>query len=85
MILLKIVNQQSLPDLWPLFYKQYTKHNSNDVFGAYQELLAEIVTRLPYQMKKLIDQTLETGPFFTFNRLAKISISIWCFTTIFIS
>jgi E3 ubiquitin-protein ligase UBR4 len=50
MILLKIGNQQLLPDLSPFFYKQYTKHHANDVFEAYPELLAEIATRLPYQV-----------------------------------
>jgi hypothetical protein len=50
MTLLKIGNQQLLPDLSPFFYKQYTKHHANDVFEAYPELLAEIATRLPYQV-----------------------------------
>jgi hypothetical protein len=50
MILLKPNNQQFLPDLSPFFYKQYTKHHANDVFEAYPELLAEIATRLPYQV-----------------------------------
>ncbi|CAF1322792.1 unnamed protein product, partial [Rotaria sordida] len=63
MTLLKPVNQQSLPDLSPFFYKQYTKHHANDVFEAYPELLAEIATRLPYQMKKVIDYTSESRPF----------------------
>ncbi|CAF4803581.1 unnamed protein product, partial [Rotaria sp. Silwood2] len=39
MTLLKPINQQSLPDLSPFFYKQYTKHHANDVFEAYPELL----------------------------------------------
>ncbi|CAF4256832.1 unnamed protein product, partial [Rotaria sp. Silwood2] len=63
MTLLKPINQQSLPDLSPFFYKQYTKHHANDVFEAYPELLAEIATRLPYQMKKVIDYTSESRPF----------------------
>ncbi|CAF3538830.1 unnamed protein product [Rotaria sp. Silwood1] len=63
MTLLKPLNQQSLPDLSPFFYKQYTKHHANDVFEAYPELLAEIATRLPYQMKKVIDYTSEAHPF----------------------
>ena len=50
MILMKPSNQQFLPDLSPFFYKQYTKHHANDVFEAYPELLAEIATRLPYQV-----------------------------------
>ncbi|CAF1250057.1 unnamed protein product, partial [Adineta ricciae] len=63
MTLLKIGNQQTLPDLSPFFYKQYTKHHGNDVFEAYPELLAEIATRLPYQMKKVFDCTSESRPF----------------------
>ena len=47
---LKPINQELLPDLSPFFYKQYTKHHVNDVFEAYPELLAEIATRLPYQV-----------------------------------
>jgi hypothetical protein len=50
MTLLKSGNQQTVPDLSPFFYKQYTKHHANDVFEAYPELLAEIATRLPYQV-----------------------------------
>ncbi|CAF3628387.1 unnamed protein product [Adineta steineri] len=63
MTLLKSGNQQVLPDLSPFFYKQYTKHHANDVFEAYPELLAEIATRLPYQMKKVFDCTSESRPF----------------------
>ncbi|UJR08441.1 hypothetical protein I4U23_012711 [Adineta vaga] len=63
MTLLKLGNQQTLPDLSPFFYKQYTKHHGNDVFEAYPELLAEIATRLPYQMKKVFDCTSESRPF----------------------
>ncbi|CAM4878013.1 unnamed protein product [Rotaria socialis] len=63
MTLLKPASQQSLPDLSPFFYKQYTKHHANDVFEAYPELLAEIATRLPYQMKKVIDDASDLRPF----------------------
>jgi E3 ubiquitin-protein ligase UBR4 len=52
MMLMKIGSQQFLPDLSPFFYKQYTKHHANDVFESYPELLAEIATRLPYQVSE---------------------------------
>ena len=64
---LKIHQQQHLPDLSPFFYKQYTKHHANDVFESYPELLAEIATRLPYQMKKVFDTTMESRSFLLSN------------------
>ncbi|CAF0847863.1 unnamed protein product, partial [Didymodactylos carnosus] len=58
--LLKPLLKHTLPDLSPFFYKPYTKHHASDVFESYPELLAEIATRLPYQMKKVFD-SIESG------------------------
>ncbi|XP_074655636.1 E3 ubiquitin-protein ligase UBR4-like [Tubulanus polymorphus] len=45
---------QSL-DMAPFFQRQYVKGHANDVFEDYQQLLTEMVLRLPYQIKKIAD------------------------------
>ncbi|KFM56803.1 E3 ubiquitin-protein ligase UBR4, partial [Stegodyphus mimosarum] len=43
------------PDMSPFFLKQYVKGHANDVFEAYPQLLTEMVLRLPYQIKKILN------------------------------
>ncbi|KAG1664196.1 E3 ubiquitin-protein ligase UBR4 [Nymphon striatum] len=43
------------PDMSPFFLRQYVRGHANDVFEAYPQLLTEMVFRLPYQMKKIIN------------------------------
>ncbi|XP_054720473.1 E3 ubiquitin-protein ligase UBR4-like [Uloborus diversus] len=43
------------PDMSPFFLKQYVKGHANDIFEAYPQLLTEMVLRLPYQIKKILN------------------------------
>lgn len=50
------------PDMSPFFLKQYVKGHANDVFEAYPQLLTEMVLRLPYQIKKIINSVPQSQP-----------------------
>jgi E3 ubiquitin-protein ligase UBR4 len=43
------------PDMSPFFLRQYVKSHSNNIFEEYHLLLMEIVLRLPYQIKKILE------------------------------
>lgn len=43
------------PNMAPFFLRQYVRGHANDVFEAYPQLLTEMVLRLPYQIKKVVD------------------------------
>ncbi|XP_013777424.1 E3 ubiquitin-protein ligase UBR4-like isoform X2 [Limulus polyphemus] len=55
------------PDMSPFFLRPYVKGHANDVFEAYQQLLTEMVIRLPYQIKKLTS-SLPSSPPLVFNQ-----------------
>lgn len=50
------------PDMSPFFLKQYVKGHANDVFEAYPQLLTEMVLRLPYQIKKILNSIPNSHP-----------------------
>ncbi|GIX73745.1 e3 ubiquitin-protein ligase UBR4, partial [Caerostris extrusa] len=50
------------PDMSPFFLKQYVKGHANDVFEAYPQLVTEMVLRLPYQIKKIINSLPQSQP-----------------------
>lgn len=49
----KTSSQTQVPDLSPFFLRQCSKEQGGDMFDDYQQLLTEMVLRIPYQIKKV--------------------------------
>ena len=66
------------PDMAPFFLKQYVKSHAHDVFEAYPQLLTEMVLRIPYQMRKILEAAGEPLPQFEqawFSQLCELMIT----------
>lgn len=53
-------SQTQMPDLSPFFLRQCARGQSIDMFEDYQQLLTEMVLRIPYQIKKVSSSSSNT-------------------------
>ena len=57
--LLKTQSVRSAPDLHPFFLTNYVMEHRADVFEAYHQLVTEVSLRIPYQVYRILDTSIQ--------------------------